>query len=822
MRRYLVLALLAFCASYALAAEAEPEGDGSVEHPAGLDPTRLVDPRGMSALSDPRRSPAGWLYAFPRTPLRHREIGVDWEAALRLEWGGSLDSGSERETRYESYADRDDAFYLNAVTLSLRHRERPLYLEARALALRREDQSYALDLGAAGSWRLRGQFSSLRHHYATDARSLLDGVGSEYQTLRSGLVAGGNPAPSILAAISSLRNQNLEVKRDRSSLRVDLTPSPALRLYSSYRFEDKDGARPFGGALGFPVNQDRGQWIESTEPLDAYTHDFESGLEWAGPRAQLNLRYGLSLFGNRVDSLRFENPFFVGDTDIREGRFALAPDNRAHRVETDFAITLGHKRPLQLGATLSWNLHRQDETLRTPTLNSGAIGTLDLDDWNGRGALSRQRADARIDRLIAHVYGVWSPLPRLRLRATGRVEDHDDDTRYRAFNPQLGTQGYISEDGALEASTHFRRVFVPGQAVSNNWRFRSIPTSYRKQRWELEADWRPFGKTRLRAALERQSVQRERRARERSREVIGRLELTSRDLDAWTIRMGAEYGERKGSPYDLARLDRFFVSALPGYVGPIAGGLTPPYGLAQHRASDLANRSLHRGHARAHWLLRDDMDLALAIEIRRENFRAAYGLRERNTQHLNLQWSWRPRPSLEAHLHYGFEWRSSEMGLINERNAASEDGNAGGPWFALANAWTQRSRSQGHNGGTGLRWRPHPKLELSFHYRLQHAVESIRYEFATATALAAGTSAAAAGDRFSDLRYRDHVLTSELRIGLDEHASLRLFHRYERSFVRDSAQRGLEPSFANRAVILAHADDDYQAHVFGVMAQLRY
>ncbi len=818
------LALLVLCGVLTRPGAAAPGGPGSVDDPDATDPTRRVDPRGWGPLSVTRRSPAGWLYAFPYETVRTRPLWGPWRGALSLEWGGVFKTGNDHETRYERYADRSDGVLLNSAWLALDHAERPLYLRARALAVGREDQAYALEGGAAGRWRVRGDFSRIRRHYAKDARSLLDNVGAQRQRLRGGLVAGGNSQAAIDAAIADLRRQTFSTKRDRSGIRVDVTPTPLLRLFSSYRFEDRDGARPFGGALGFPRIGPIGQWIESAEPVDAYTHRFDTGVEWGGERTQANLRYGLSLFRNRSDTLRFENPFDLGDPDIREGRFALYPSNRAHQIEGDFAWSLPGR--VRVGASAAWSRHRQNGTLLTPTINSGTVGagagTLDLDLWNQRDALARDDADARIDHAIAHVYALWSPDPRLRLRASARLEDHDDDTRYTAFNPLVDRVGYVSEDGALEATTPLRRVFQPGQAVSDDWRYRSIPTSYRRYHWDLEADYRLYGKTRLRATVARRSVERDHRARRRTRERTIQVALTSRDLRGLTLRLGYDGASRSGSPYDLDRLQRYFVSALPGYVAPLPGGVTPPYGLAQQRQSDLANRTAHHGRLHTLWLLRDDMDLALAVDLRRQNYRAAYGLRHRDSDAANLQWHWRPRPALEAHLVYGFERRTTEMRLVNDSFALSSDPNAGGPWFPLDNAWTQRSRARVHYVGSTLRWIPHTRLQVSVDYTLQQSVESLRYDFASAGALPSGVTPGEAGDNLPDLRYRDHLLVTELRVDLLEEASLRIFHRYQRSFVRDFAQRGLAPNYADRGVVLAHVDGHYRAHFFGFMAQLRF
>jgi hypothetical protein len=295
----------------------------------------------------------------------------------------------------------------------------------------------------------------------------------------------------------------------------------------------------------------------------------------------------------------------------------------------------------------------------------------------------------------------------------------------------------------------------------------------------VEADYRLYGKTRLRAAVERRTTRRDHRARQHTRERVMRLALTSRDLQRLTLRLGYDTASRSGSPYGLDRLSRYFVSDLPGYVAPLPGGV-------------------------------------------RQNFHAAYGLRDRDADRANLQWNWRPRPTLEAHFFYGFERRSSEMGLINESFALSDDPNAAGPWFPLDNAWTERSRARSHHAGSGVRWQPHGRMELSFSYELHHTAESLRYDFASPGALPLFVTPGQAGDNLPDLRYRDHVLESELRFDLFEEASLRVFHRYARSFVRDFAQRGLVPNFFDRGVVLAHIDDLYSAHFFGFMAQLRF
>ncbi len=201
----------------ALSAQSESTGSGASDNPSANDPTRWVDPRGISHLpvsrESPSRSPAGWLYAFPFSPTRTRPWVGPWKGALSLEWGGVWNTRRERETRYERFADRDDGLFLSGAWLTLEHTTKPLSIRGRALAARREDQAYALEGEYAGLWRIRGDFSRIRRHYATDARSLLSDAGSEIQRLRGGLTAGGNPQPAIDAVLANLRRETVSITR---------------------------------------------------------------------------------------------------------------------------------------------------------------------------------------------------------------------------------------------------------------------------------------------------------------------------------------------------------------------------------------------------------------------------------------------------------------------------------------------------------------------------------------------------------------------------------------------------------------------------------
>jgi len=810
-------------AAGSFAASAAAQGvRGNERNPEALRPLAPLDPRGFSALRpERRRSPAGLLYPFPEVPLRFRPIGRGWEASAALEAGYFFDTGDSDETRFENYSDGDDQLFVQWFDVELWNPENALYFKSAGLGVAREDASYRGEAGLPGWLRIRGGFDRLRRRYANDARNLFQGVGSESLTLRGGLVPGEGDPTALAAVVAGLRDSTLEVERDESVVRVDFWPTPSSRLYALYQFGDRDGGRPFGGALGFPAFTSAA-FAETSEPIDNHTHSILTGVDWNYRGLETRLIYEFQSFGNHSDELSFENPLNAGDPDIRYGRFALAPDNHWHHLSGSAAMAL----PLggRLASTIAWSRARQDDDLLPPTINSGTLATgLDLGNWNSRAALAENNANTRIDTFTADVKLQLRPWRRVGFWAEYRIHDLDDDNSYQTFNPQLAQIGYVSEDGALQAGSGLSRQFQPGVAVTDNWRYRAIRTSQTQQRWEVGADVRLYAKTRLRVEVDRETRFRKYRVRKKTRELGTGVSVESRALPQFTLRAGYRFESRDGGSYDLGRLEQYFVSSLPGYVPPF-GTVTRPYTLAQLFQSDLADRDRHEASASVRWLLRPDMDLALSATLQDDDYGSGYGLRKDRGADANLEWSWQPNPNLQAHLFYGGEWRRRRQEGINDSFALSNDPNAGGPNFPFANAWSQKSR--GWHQQLGLGFRVHPawlkRITLQSDWGLLWSQERIDFAFAGPGALVAGVSAAEAGSAFPTLRYTEFRLDNQLRIELRKGLSLHFYHRYQRSDVRDFFQRGLEPLTTGRSVFLAHVDRDYRVHVFGFSGEIQF
>lgn len=802
------LALLAGPAS----AESPP---GNALNPEALDPSLARDGRGMSALVPHRRhSPSGLLYPYPReTPESQPWLG-GWLYRGSLEVGGFWDTGDEEEARFERYADWPDGALVSELSLHLSHPDGGAYLDLTSGSLGRDDHFYALEAGRAGWLRVRGAFSGIPRSYANDARVLFLGLDGDSLTLPAPLVPGANAEADLAAALAGVGEHTVELQRDRSYLSLELRALPELKLRARYGFEDRGGARPFGGAFSFPNLVIRGGVSESAVPVDDRTHDVSAGLEYAGEHVQANLEYTGSFYRNRNDALVLENPFEVaaGQPAIERGRFALAPDNEAHGVRGDVALAL----PLRgrLTTTVSWSTRRQDEPLLPPTVNDVVLlGLVDLTEWNTTAALSRTEADAEIDTLLVDLALHLNPWRPLRLKLRARHYDQDNDTSYTAFNALAGAYGYIIEDGG-HAETFGplgTGVFEPGVSpAGSRFRYRSTPFGYDRQNYEVGASYAVAAKTTLGLRWEHERWDRDHRERDVTRENRWRASLSTRALPRVTLRAAYEYAGRDGDSLDLGVQEEFFTSSLPGYAPFFLGD--PPAGLAQQPRPELSNRNQHVVDVRANLAIGDFADLALAGGYRVDAYREDYGLERERRGHGSLELGFQPSPGTHGYLYASVEGRSRDTTGIAGGFGGS-DPNAGGAVYPLSRGWAADEDELSLGFGAGVEYSPLRGWRVRADYAYTATADELDVE-------AIGAPAETAGD-LPTLRTSAQLVESNVFWDFREGWTLRVYYRLERGTVQDFHQRDLA-ALNGRRLFFAHVDRDYTAGVFGVALRRRF
>jgi MtrB/PioB family decaheme-associated outer membrane protein len=803
----------------ALVAPARAEtAPGYVLNPPGGDTTRQRDEGGMSHLRDTRRrTPTGFLYPEPLEAQRLSPLGAGWLGRGSLEIGGMAAFGDDQETRFSRYADWSDEFLLDSFDAGVLHPASGLYLDARGGAVGRRDDYYSGEAGWLSQLRLRGTWSGIPHTYASDARNLFQGAGSEVLELPPPLVPGNNPDASVAAALAGIDESRLSVQRDELGLHVLARPLPDLRLFAGYERTARDGERPFGGSLVYAtgLTQQLGRSVETTQPLDDATHEVSAGLEYGHDGLLGRLAYQGSFYRNDDEELTWENPFSVGPAvrgsqNVQRGRFALAPDNSWNNVKGEFMARM----PLDgaFTTTVSWSYLRQDDDLLPFTVNSGIVGmgpsAVDLGLWNGSGALSRGGADAAARTLLVNGDLRLRPWRKLRLGARVRYYERDDETRYTAQNAVTGEIGYVAEDGALAVGTPFGRVFVPGQ-TTDDWRYASTPYGYDQIVAEGTADYALRPKTSLGLRYTWQRLGYQNRERERTDESRVRVDFKSREPAFATARLSYEYGERTGPSYDPDPYRGYYVSSLPGFTPATPGA---PFTLPGLRKYDLADRRQQIADLKLNFLVREDMDLALMARYRDDDFDAEYGLRVDRRADASLEWSLQPSPAWGASLFASYERAWRRMKTVNDAVTT----------FPPQNTWFERTHESSVAAGASAWKRLFERVTLETSYAFILTRSRLDYDYASDGALSFDVTSATAGSRFPTLTTEDHVLVTSLRVELIQHVALRVFHLYQRSRIDDFQQAGLEAGVLGGAYYLGHVDRDYDAHAVGATVQLRF
>ena len=784
----------AFILGCALAGAAS--GQGSALNRSGSDPTLERDERGMSQLApEPSRAPGGRLYEAPYEIPQALPLAGGWSYRLATEFGAAADTGTA--ARLRDYGDARGGLTLNFLNLGLERDATAHYLDFTAGAAGRDDQYYRATFGRYGDFRASLYFSQLPKLFTDQARTVFQGAGSGSLTLVPGLVPGNNTPAQVSAALRSASPFELGFSRKQGGLDFDSTPGADWRLYARYSLEQKKGARPFGGASGYPGVPA----VETIEPLDYRTHDLAAGVQWTGAEVHANLGYSGSFFRNAIDTLTWENPLTVGNPAVQQrGRMDLYPDNGYHNLKLDLGAALPLRGRLTGG--LSWSRMTQDDNLVAPTVNSGTVGGVNLANWNTTAALGQKSAGARIDTLLAHASATFSPLQDLSLKAWLRRYEENNRTRYVAYNPLTGQYGYLGLDGGASNIVPSGLFRAP---------VRSIPYESRKDSYGVEGDYRLLRRTGLTLGYERENNRDPYREYGRTAEDRLRAVLGNRDLPWASVRLAFEHARRSGDNYQFDPYRPFYAATALS---------NAPATLAQLRKYDVADRRQNLVNGRVSFVVAADMDLAVAGRWLDNEYGAAYGRLGERRHGFNLEWSWQPGPKASAWAHYGFERTRLRMATINDDPAgyAGGDPNAGGAVYPLANRWSEESRDDSHSFGAGFRY-AFGRATLESGYAYLFSPYRTRYAYASGGALASGTTAGA-GDGMPDIVFRQHALETSLRIALDRHSALRLFHRYERSRYEDWHYDGLPLVFAGGAgLFLGAGPRNFSGNLFGVFYQ---
>jgi MtrB/PioB family decaheme-associated outer membrane protein len=308
-----------------------------------------------------------------------------------------------------------------------------------------DSRSVRLDGGKQGAYDFSLFYDRVPHSIADTAQSVYDGTGSRSQSLPADWVRAGSTA-GMTALDSSLHRADVGFDRDRYGAAGSYWFGGKLLLSLDYRRDDRDGNRPTFGSFGSVSTQ-------MLRPISDTTDRINATARYEGSKWFAQVGYYASIFDNKAESVRWDNPFNSPVPGGTEGRMALEPSNDYHEI----ALSAGmHGLPWNtvLGLSASTGEGTQNTSFVPYTINSSILtDALPLANLGGKVKVNRAEFTASS-----------RPLDRLRLRGSVAWDERKDDSKQAYFTSIVHTDLFLLDEDRLNPTYGYERLRARGSA----------------------------------------------------------------------------------------------------------------------------------------------------------------------------------------------------------------------------------------------------------------------------------------------------------------------------------------------------------------------
>ena len=472
--------------------------------------------------------------------------------------------------------------------------ERRLRIQADRLGL--DNPWLQLDDDRAEGTRLRLRYQQLQSTTSAVRTPFILTSDSQIALPEDWQRAGSTAQMSSLE--DSLRRYRPRDQRRRLWLSAGFRPAARWQTGIEYRRDERDNdalqtASMLTLATLLPTRVD-----DSTDHLKLHAeYQASAWLARAG--------YGLSIYRNEAQSLRWDQPYSSLSDGADQGRLTRPPDNQAHQLRA--AVMLHGSPAWTLSLSAAGTRQQQDAQLLPATINPQLLDQTDL---------PRNSARAEVDHWNFNLLARYRSSRKLRWQLRYRWDDRDNRTPVDSFQQ------------------------VPGDVFLGTLRS-TTPYSFRNQQLQLRGDYRVSTRWRLRLGVEQHLRERDRQDRRRTEQNLGFAEIRLRGLLSLSTRL--EFGERDGSAFEPDADDTM---------------------AQRHRPFHLADRQHWQARTRLAIAPGPDLQLQLQAQHRDEDYsNSPLGLQQaaHNQLGLNLsgqtasQWLW----------HAGamrIDWRQQQAG----------------------------------------------------------------------------------------------------------------------------------------------------------------
>ncbi len=842
---------------------------GNALNPTTINQLRKRDPEGLDAQIY-RRTPTGQLYDWPLVPPNTRESSSGWIYSGSIEVGGTGVFGTEDSAWFEKYKDLDDGLYLNNFEFEAYQPDSALYVEGLGGALGYDDQFFGFKFGRYNDWRGKLFYQETPHTFTTKYRSLWTTTEDDYLPLRSltpgGTVNNTTTIANVEEAIEATDFSTLGIVRRKGGLTVEKYLTDTWTLLGSYSLENREGSRPFGAVFG---GGGGGGNVEIPEPIDYDTHDIWAALRYDDGVNNVNLGVTASLFRNNHDTLTFENPLYINaqngfnPTTFKTGTYDLYPDNDYWNVKGEYARSMPDFYNGRLTALASFSWMTQDDDLIPWTMYDLAGGRIDGiptgNQWNTLDALTRDSADAEINTMLFDVGMSLRPTDKLGLQGKIRYYEMDNETEFFACNPLTGQWGRLINDGSgdnLEsaytaAGCDLAAAQAYGMAngiVAGSGRtvLRNVPFDYGQWNFVLGGDYRLTPSSTLTGTLEREEIDRDGTRERDTWESSFKLGYVNRGFQFGTLRLSAEYAERRGDDYNTNAYYDFTAESLgpEPTTGQVRDWIHDVNGLQKF---DLADRNRWVLNGRLNLIAADPLDIGLTANYKDDEYPSSeFG----RTDHFSvgsgsIDVNYQPSDKLGLYGFYTYQRSHIEQTnvqasgggqgctigrnvygvLVTENNWHQVCANVSptNPLWPQGNVWSvegQESNNVFGLGGTYDFGVARVSLDYSFIDGVYQNDQSYNPVFRGDSA----ETVALIGGGFPNYEYTQHILDLSAFFPISKNLGIRALYRYEEGTIDDWHYDGVyeNPTPTNNTVYLDSGLEDYHNSVVGLFLHMSF
>ena len=421
--------------------------------------------------------------------------------------GTSLDGEG---SRFERYRDLGDGLFLERLSVK---RDTPGWaLEFNGEHVGRRDQRLSATAFAPGKIRASVMWDQIPMLLSRSTRSLYSGIGTGTLSIDDALQAQVQATPSAIAPVFAQFGTPFETRTRRhiADGAVEYFASEALTLRTNYRYSDRKGTIPFGGAFG------HSSLVETPAPTRHNLSEFDAEAEFARGPVLLRGGYTGSWFHNDFTSLIFDNPFRATDIAATpsRGRLTLPPSNSFLGVNGMASFKLPYRSRATAHASVSV-LKDAGEPLVPQTINS-AISPAPLERATVEG-------EAGVSSLLLSF--VSRPTRYADLNVRYRSYEYDNRT------PELALGQRVAYDNSPSAITP--PIHTEPYSVS---------------RGTFDADFRltPWNRTSAGIGYSRLGEDRTHRIFESTTDHVFRLSFDTMSRQWFSLRTKYEHAQRRG------------------------------------------------------------------------------------------------------------------------------------------------------------------------------------------------------------------------------------------------------------------------------------